>query len=545
VEAADVVVVGSGVAGLAAALELARENPPLAVALLTRGRVGGHGASPLAQGGVAAALDPSDSPELHALDTQVAADGLADPELVEILTGDGPDRVRDLIRLGARFDRAASGGLALGLEGAHSRRRILHAQGDRTGAEVTRALREAVTSFPAVRVLEQMEAVGLLRGERGVRGVLARDCTGAVHRFEARATVLATGGPGRVYLHTTAPPGLNGDGLAMAARAGARLRDLEFVQFHPTALNVPADPLPLVTEALRGAGARLVDAAGGPLEVSASGVELAPRDQVARAIWRRIREGDAVFLDTREALGEGIRDRFPGAYALCRSHGVDPIRDPIPVTPAAHYHMGGVAVDAEGRSSLPGLWAAGEAAASGLHGANRLASNSLLEGLVFGPRVARSIARTLAGATAPEDARSVHIDPGPLDAGRLPAEVIGEIRVLMWERVGIVREEKGLESAIARLDSLEAEMEGSVAPHARNLLLSARLIARAALLRRESLGSHFREDYPARSSGRPRHSVVTMEPAALEEIELRLEGDGVSPTRRPASGDRGAQATGR
>jgi len=516
---ADVVIVGSGIAGLATALELARTNPSLRTLLLTRGALGGQGASSLAQGGVAAALDPSDSPELHAADTRAAADGLARAELVEILTREGPDRVRDLIRIGARFDRDSEGALSLGLEGAHSRRRILHARGDRTGSEVTRALRDAVRDAPGIRIVEGMEVLDLLRGSGRVQGVWVRDRTGRIHGIPALATVLATGGPGRVFLRTTSPPGLNGDGLAMAARAGALLSDLEFVQFHPTALDVEADPLPLVTEALRGAGARLVDGAGDPVFAADKGGELDSRDRVARALWSRIRAGTPVFLDCRSSPGARIAEDFPGVFALCRRHGVDPTLEPVPVTPAAHYHMGGVAVDADGRSSLEGLWAVGEVSASGLHGANRLASNSLLEGLVFGPRVARSVAAAL-----PRLSSTSPLDDDPLDHGPAPesehsgsnlspADVL-RIRTLLWENVGLVRDAGGLLETLEELDAMEDSLRRTTAVGARNLLTSARLLTRAALLREESLGSHYRSDHPERRPGPPRHSVLSLAPEA-------------------------------
>jgi L-aspartate oxidase len=310
----------------------------------------------------------------------------------------------------------------------------------------------------------------------------------------------------------------------MAARAGARLRDLEFVQFHPTALRVETDPLPLVTEALRGAGARLVDATGAPIINPAEGDELAPRDFVARAIWSRMREGGQVFLDARTSPGEKIAERFPGAYALCSSFGINPVHDLIPVTPATHYHMGGIAVDAEGRTSVPGLWAAGEAAASGLHGANRLASNSLLEGLVFGPRAGESIARALPflppteGVALSGSSRgATFLRPGKTLA---PEDEL-RIRTILWERVGVVRDEEGLRSAVAELDAMEERLAGDTPPHARNLLLCGRLIARAALQRRESIGSHFRSDFPE-PSATPCHSSLYLDPSAEGGIDASL-----------------------
>lgn len=529
-DSSDVLIVGSGIAGLSTALELVHRMPEARILLLTRGPFGRHGASPLAQGGVAAAIDASDSPSLHARDTVEAGAGLGRREVVEILTSEGPSQIRRLIAAGARFDRDGSGALSLGLEGAHSRRRILHADGDRTGAEVTRALREAVRAIGRVRILEEVSALELLRRGKGVGGVLAEDGHGTSWEVRASHTVLATGGPGRVYLHTTAPPGLDGDGIAMAARAGAILQDLEFVQFHPTALNVDTDPLPLVTEALRGAGARLVDRHGHRVLTSGEVDELASRDQVARALWLRIRDGQEVYLDARGTIGRGMKEKFPGVTRLCHAHGIEPATELIPVTPAAHYHMGGIAVDSQGRSSLPGLWAVGEVASSGVHGANRLASNSLLEGLVFGTHAAQAIVRDLKGEPAAtsggtgspeppagdprstEDAAtrstpapssplpaappSVH-DPRPRASRTLPAGTVERIRTLLWEDVGVVRNAEGLERALDELRSIEEEHR-NLRPHARNLLLSARLITSAALARSESIGSHYRSDHPTR-----------------------------------------------
>ena len=541
----DLLIVGSGVAGLAAALEASRRMPALSILLVTRGALGGHGASSLAQGGVAAAVDPTDSPELHARDTREAGAGLARPDLVDVLTRDGPDRVRELIDIGARFDRAASGSLALGLEGAHSRHRILHARGDQTGWEVTRALREAVRDAGGIEILEHTEVLELLEDRSGVHGVLARGPDDFLRPIHSRTTLLATGGAGRVYLRTTSPPGLAGDGLAMAARAGANLRDLEFMQFHPTALAVDTDPLPLVTEALRGAGARLVDRDGHPVLDPEDGDELSSRDRVARQLWRSVCKGVAVFLDARGPLGEEMAQRFPGVHELCRLHGIDPAVDLIPVTPAAHYHMGGIAVDREGRSSRPGLWAAGEVAASGVHGANRLASNSLLEGLVFGPRAARSMIEAAAtpgvGTRAtPATLASLPSEPLPdspslphpelrrLAEERLAPDTVLRIRTLMWEKVGVERDETGMREAIAELDQIDWDFRSQVPTHALNLLLVARLIVHAALLRAESRGSHFRLDFPHAAQDPARHSLVRLAVGTgdiLGELESPVPAD--------------------
>ena len=527
IRSADVLIVGSGVAGLSAALEFARIAPDLRVTLLTRDEVGGHGASPLAQGGIAAALGPSDSPSIHAKDTRLAGNGLGRTDLIDILTTDGPGRIHDLMKLGARFDLDGSGAVSLGLEGAHSMRRIVHADGDRTGAEVTRTLAQAVGQTRSVHIAARMQVLQLLNLDGQVRGLWAREAGGALHFFRAQAIILATGGPGRVYLRTTAPPGLEGDGLAMAARAGARLRDLEFIQFHPTALNVDADPLPLVTEALRGAGALLVNRDGERVLRGQRDDELASRDRVARAVRLKIREGEEVFLDARDVFGPRAEHRFPGVHRLCRMHGIEPVQDLIPVTPAAHYHMGGVAVDEAGRASLHGLWAIGEAAGSGVHGANRLASNSLLEGLVFGPRAARSIADApgpsleLSYAERREAAR---IGRQMDRKARLSDELALRIRTLLWDLVGVVRNKAGLTEAIDQLDAIDAELPPGVPGSGSNLLLSARMITRAALFRRGSIGSHYRSDAPDSTSDPLRHSVVTLSPRDFHRIHVEFEG---------------------
>jgi L-aspartate oxidase len=533
---ADLVIVGSGVAGLSAALA-ASESPraeALRIVLITPGRIGLDGASALAQGGIAAALDPSDSPALHALDTRQAGAGLTVEERVQWLAADGPDRVRELERLGVRFDRDADGSLALGLEGAHSRRRIVHALGDRTGWEVSRVLAEAVLRRPGIRILEGWTATDLLLegdahprfeasgGPRRVAGIAMRD--GNDRRADLRAPIvlLATGGAGRLYLRSTVSPFAMGDGLAMAARAGAHLDGMEFVQFHPTALRVDADPLPLVTEALRGEGAILVDGRGRPVVTGDAPGRggLASRDRVARLLWSRMEAGDEVFLDAREAVGSDLARRFPGVYAHCREHGIDPVREPIPVTPAAHYQMGGIAVDADGRSTLPGLRAAGEVASTGVHGANRLASNSLLEGLVYGRRAGHAARRDLqAGRSAGTNGEARWTAPtapaaqtGPAapaapsawkrgrpaaDTQRSGADLLLALRTLLWEGAGVIRSQYGLRRTLDGLDGIEREAQaagGATEARLRGPTLVARAIAQAALDRPCSVGSHFRSD---------------------------------------------------
>lgn len=487
----DVVVLGAGAAGLSAALGLHGHS----VHVITKGRLGSTGSSGYAQGGIAVALGHDDSPALHAADTLAVAGGLADIGLVEILAREGPQAVRRVIEWGGRFDRVEDGDFALGREAAHSRARIVHAA-DATGAELVRALSAALFEVPSVRVYEQEFACQLLLEGARVRGVRTRDATGQTHVHLARAVVLATGGIGHVYAHTTNPPEATGDGLALAARAGVELVDLEFVQFHPTALAVGADPMPLLTEALRGAGALVLDEHGRRFlfDHDRAG-ELAARDIVARAIAHRRLAGGEVFLDARAAVGAAFPQRFPTVFALCQRHGLDPRTEPIPVAPAAHYHMGGVRVDGWGRSSQRGLWACGEVASTGVHGANRLASNSLLEALVFGARVAQDVAADLEAdlgdpsATAQDAWLAAQGNP-PVDGA-----LVQQARQVMWAQVGLLRDEAGLAGASAALAGMQSALPpGESEVH--NLVAVGLLVAAAARLRRESRGSHFRSDHP-------------------------------------------------
>jgi L-aspartate oxidase len=489
----DVLVVGGGLAGLTAALGLAHRR----VTLATKGRLGRDGASRLAQGGIAAAVGPDDGPALHAADTLAVGGGLCDPGVVRLLADAAPEAVRGLAARGARFDRAADGSFALGREAAHSRSRILHASGDATGAELVRALL-ATPAARRVTLEEETRLLELVRERERVAGAILRRPDGERVLHLAPAVVLATGGIGRLYFHTTNPPEATGDGLAAAARAGARLIDLEFVQFHPTALAAGGDPLPLLSEALRGAGAVLVDGRGRRFlpEVDPR-AELAPRDVVARAIRELRAAGEEAFLDAREAIGDAFPDRFPTAFAACRAAGIDPRREPIPVTPAAHYHMGGIEVDGRGRSSLPGLWAAGEAACTGAHGANRLASNSLLEAVVFGARVAADVADALANlppARALLGDKIASSVPRSVNATE-STEATLALRRLLWDEVGLVRNEAGLRRALSALDGIA----DAAPPEACDLwqeIQVGKLLAAAALERRESRGGHFRSDFP-------------------------------------------------
>lgn len=511
VSRSEVLVVGSGAAGLTAALGCA----PLRCTVLTKARLGTGGSSPWAQGGIAAAVGSDDAPALHAADTIAAGAGLNDPRVVDILTAEGPERVKALLALGAHFDLDDTGSLSLGREAAHSRRRILHAR-DATGAEVVRTLVEAVRRAPEIRVVDEAFAVDLAVEDGQVVGLLAIHADGRRVLHLAPAVVLATGGLGRLYLHTTNPQEATGDGLAMAARAGVRLVDLEFVQFHPTALATGADPMPLLTEALRGEGAVLIDETGERfMSLEHPDAELAPRDVVARAIWRRLIAGRRVFLDATKAVGAEFPEHFPTVFHLCREHGLDPRTQPIPVAPAAHYHMGGIAVDENGRTSLSGLWACGEVTATGAHGANRLASNSLLEALVFGARVADDLRAGLPSSRTPR----VRMANAPLGLSAPgDAELTRAVRRLMWEKVGLVRDEAGLSFAVAELRRLAAA-HPQASGEARNLLGIGRLLAAAALERRESRGGHYRSDYPVPSPVWQRRLFLTAAPDGSARFE--------------------------
>ena len=540
--ASEVVVVGSGVAGLTAALGCG----PRQVTVLTAGRLGRDGSSVRAQGGIAAAMGPDDGPGLHMVDTLDAGAGLVEWKTAHLLADGAREGILRLLELGARFDRDAAGELARGCEAAHRRRRILHACGDATGAEVMRVLTAAVLEAPHVAVAENGFAVDLvLEGRTGrsgfrVAGALALEDRHLVfHR--APAVVLATGGLAGAYSYTTNPSVVRGDGLALALRAGVRLMDIELVQFHPTALDVsrldrPASRhlagetgtrLPLLTEALRGEGAVLIDETGArfltPVHPDA---ELAPRDVVARAIHRHRAAVHEVFLDARAVVRERFPERFPTVFALCRERGLDPRHEPLPVTPAAHYHMGGVATDLQGRTSLPGLWACGEVACTGAHGANRLASNSLLEGLVLGARVAADVSRgEPRTGTAPGGGRLGELwtaaVPGLRRLEDPGSPRIASIRRWLWSRVGLIRSAAGLSEALGSLDALECKIAGAArggSVEERNLIQVARTLTLAALAREESRGGHFRQDFPDPDPAWRCHLVLEGEPSPWPHV---------------------------
>jgi L-aspartate oxidase len=458
-------------------------------------------ATAYAQGGIAAALGAGDSPELHRRDTLAAGAALCDARAVEVLVEEGPARVRELQTAGAHFDLEPGGDFKLGREAAHSRRRIVHARGDQTGAEVARALIDRVSHSKQIEVLERTRVLDLIVSDKKCYGVRAT-VAGVPTEIVADATVLATGGCGQVYKYTTNPQVATGDGYAIAHRAGVKLADMEFVQFHPTALETPENPLALISEAVRGEGAILVNDAGTRFMVKRHRLaELAPRDVVAREIFRERARGSRVYLDARK-LGASFKKRFPGIFALCRARGINPAKDLIPVIPAAHYMMGGIVTDLYGRSSLERLYACGEVSRTGVHGANRLASNSLLEGLVFAERVAREIITRDRIKSVP---RKKSWD-APVLVERGAAQVAADdVRSVMWEHAGIARTAKGLRECLSLLAEIEQRLPVGATEEA-NMVETSRLIAEGALLRKESRGGHFRSDFPrAKRKWRGRH----------------------------------------
>jgi L-aspartate oxidase len=511
---ADFLVLGSGIAGLRAALGLARRGSVLVVTKdqPTESNTG------YAQGGVAAAVGADDRTELHLADTVEAGGGIVSRAAAHALVEEGPERIRELAAWGARFDREA-GRLHFTREGAHSRHRILHARGDSTGWEMVRALLEKTRHTAAIDVRSFACSTDLVLCEGRVAGCrfLGDGAQGEETAVLARATLLATGGAGQVFAETTNPAVATGDGMAMGLRAGAALLDMEFVQFHPTALSVPGAPRFLVSEAVRGEGAYLLNGAGERFTD-----ELAPRDQVARAIARENGAGRGpVTLDLRHLEAERVRTRFPRIHATCLRYGIDIVSDLVPVTPAAHYVMGGVATDLQGRATLPGLYAAGEVAGNGVHGANRLASNSLLEGLVFGARAAES----MAADENPDPSESAcrpgrAAEPRPRQPG-----LRDDLRRRAWECLGLERDATGLRSLIGFLDTARPEAAfrpaDRDAAEDRNLVDVARAMAASGLFREESRGAHFRTDFSEKDDARFRgHTLLDEAGARLVDAEL-------------------------
>jgi L-aspartate oxidase len=496
----SVVVIGAGLAGLFLALKLA----PRPVTVLSPAPLGQAAASAWAQGGLAAALAPEDAPALHAADTVAAGAGLVDPVVARLIAEEGPARVRDLLEIGVPFDRSPDGSLLQSLEAAHSVPRVVRVSGDLAGKAIMDALITAVRASDHVTVLEGVRARALATAREGrIGGVKVRLPDGRTQVLRAREVVLATGGVGGLFRVTTNPASALGTGLAMAARSGALIADPEFVQFHPTALDVGRDPAPLATEALRGEGALLVDGSGDPLMARHDPRgDLAPRDVVARAIDTERRAGGRALLDCRAAVGAHFPTHFPTVFAACMAAGIDPRVQAIPVAPAAHYHMGGVVTDLWGQTTLAGLSAIGECASTGAHGANRLASNSLLEAIVFAHRVAERLLGD--DGHPPAAAISAPSVPDPL-----PADALMGLRADMAQACGVVRDAAGLEALAERIEHMGA-LHGNA-----DALVVAGLMVDAALARQESRGSHWREDFPAPAASARRTFVSWAEKAGV------------------------------
>ncbi len=477
---ARILIVGAGLAGLFLALRLA----PRACTIISPAPLGQAASSAWAQGGLAAALGPTDSPASHAADTVAAGAGLVDPIVARLIAEQGPARVRDLIQLGVPFDRTPDGQLALSLEAAHSMPRVARVAGDLAGKAIMGALTAAVRAASHIKLIEHAKAVGLLQDDNGtIAGAILRDRRGRISTYTSPETVLCTGGSGGLFRVTTNPQQARGDALAMVYSAGGVIADPEFVQFHPTAMDVGLDPAPLATEALRGEGAILVGSDGQPFMANYhQAAELAPRDEVARAIHSERAAGRGAFLDTRNALGARIKDHFPTVFAACMAAGIDPRESPIPVAPAMHYHMGGITCDTWGRASLNGLSVCGECASTGAHGANRLASNSLLEAVVMAARIADRL-------------RESTLKPAGSSQGEVPADLpddaLQTLRQDMADRCGVVRNGAGLTALLTSIDAAQATNGPARA------LIAARLITSAALAREESRGGHFRSDFSA------------------------------------------------
>jgi L-aspartate oxidase len=518
----DVVIVGGGLAGLFCALKLA----PRPVTVISAAPLGQGASTAWAQGGIAAAVAEGDSAEAHATDTIAVGAGLVDEAVALRLAREAGARIHDLLHYGVPFDRDLEGKLAVAREAAHSARRIVHVRGDMAGKAIMSALIEAVRRTPSIRVIEGYAAEALLTEDGAVAGLQLRKAGDAFANpvnIASRAVVLATGGIGHLYAVTTNPAEASGLGLAIAARAGAVIADPEFVQFHPTAIMVGRDPAPLATEALRGEGATLINDRGERFMLARHPLaELAPRDIVARGVFAEIAAGHGAFLDARDALGTQFAEKFPSVYASCMAAGIDPARQPIPVAPAAHYHMGGISVDIHGRTSLKGLWAGGEVSSTGAHGANRLASNSLLEAVVYAARIAEDISGSSIAAPARSPLASMSRNSA------MPAPSEASLRAMMTSHVGVIRDGDRLAEAVRSFAAIERDT-GNV--DLRNMATTALLVASSAWARRESRGAHYRSDCPTEKPALAHRTMTTL--ATAREIAASLNERAPARTAQP------------
>ncbi len=522
----DVVIVGGGLAGLFCALKLS----PRPVTIIAAAPIGKGASSAWAQAGIAAAVSPGDTVEKHVADTIAAGDGIVDVAIARLMASEAAERIHDLLEFGVPFDRDLEGRLQTSREAAHSENRVVRVKGDMAGRAIMEALVSAVKATPTIRLMEGYVAEEITVEGRFLTGLIARPEGGKSPRrilFPARAVVMAAGGIGHIYEITTNPSEARGGGIGMAARAGAVIADPEFVQFHPTAINVGKDPAPLATEALRGEGCTLHNSAGERfMKALHPDAEMAPRDVVARGIFAEVMAGRGAFLDCRTAVGGHFAEEFPTVYGYCRDAGIDPVKDMIPVIPAAHYFMGGILTDADGRSSLDGLWACGEVTSTGAHGANRLASNSLLEAVVFAGRIAQNI-----GGLLPDPRTNAWLDRSGLNNDAESADdgpAMRELRAIMSAKIGVIRDGEGMREAVKQIDMLERNNRSR---RFANTLTTAKIIAISALRREESRGGHFRSDFPlAREEWRHRTFIN------LKEAEAAIaEVTGRAPVVKPAS----------
>lgn len=515
----NIVIVGAGLAGLFTALKLS----PQPVTVVTGAPLGDGASSGWAQGGIAAAVGQDDTAAAHADDTIAAGSGIVDEAMAKLIASEASERIEDLVAYSVPFDRDPDGQFVLSREAAHSASRVVRVQGDRAGHAIMSALIAKVRATPSITVLEGYEALDLLTEGEGpqqrVSGIFLSRADDAAARYKVtglNAVILATGGIGALYRLTTNPSHARGDGIAIGARAGAIVSDAEFVQFHPTAIDVAQDPAPLATEALRGEGATLVDANGRRFMPDVhDSAELAPRDIVARAVHNQIASGAGCFLDCTQVIGTAFSDRFPTVYRRCMDAGIDPSIEPIPVAPAEHYHMGGLRTDAHGRTNVDGLWAVGEVAATGLHGANRLASNSLLEAVVMGARAAADIAQ-VTGTGSQVTTTTVTRERSPFLPDFGAREVaLAMIRETMSTNAGVERDDARLRQALATLKDIAAAAAGD--PVVDNATTTARFIVEAALRRRESRGAHYRSDHPEADPEQARSRTMTLAGLTLRD----------------------------